>query len=98
MAAISGSSPDDQPTTKGRLHRSLVPMPDDVRAILAERGLTELYAARPAYQRNDWLAWIERAKRAETRTRRIASMCEELAAGHGYMGMPWHPRGRALPD
>ncbi|WP_114965830.1 YdeI/OmpD-associated family protein [Alkalilacustris brevis] len=69
------------------------PMPQDVEALLHERGLRAAYDARPPYQRNDWLIWIDGAKRPDTRARRIESMLVELAAGEGYMGMAWKPRG-----
>ncbi|HHI79766.1 MAG TPA: hypothetical protein ENK02_07275 [Planctomycetes bacterium] len=72
-----------------RLKRPLQPMPDDVRQVLLEHGLLEAYEARPPYQRNDYLAWIARAKREATRERRIAQMLEELAAGGRYMKMPY---------
>lgn len=65
------------------------PMPDDVRAALAEHGLREEYDARPPYQRNDYLGWIGRAKRSETREKRLVQMLEELAAGDRYMKMPY---------
>lgn len=73
--------------------RPTQPMPDDVRQELAERGLLDDYAARPFYQRNDYLAWIGRAKRIETREKRIAQMLAELATGGVYMGME-HPPSR----
>lgn len=73
------------------LQRPRHPMPDDVARLLAERGLAEAYAARPDYQRNDWIGWIERAKRDETRARRIEQMLADLAAGDVYMGMAWKP-------
>jgi hypothetical protein len=38
-------------------------MPADIEALLQERNLLASYEARPAYQRNDYLAWIARAKR-----------------------------------
>ncbi|NBD29684.1 MAG: hypothetical protein GVY31_06560 [Alphaproteobacteria bacterium] len=69
-------------------------MPDDVEAALAERGLRATFDARPLYQRNDWLGWIARAKRHETRHRRMEKMLSELAQGHGYMGMEWNPPSR----
>jgi uncharacterized protein YdeI (YjbR/CyaY-like superfamily) len=77
---------DSRPQRPGR--RARVPMPTDVRDALAEA-----YAARPTYQRNDYLGWITRAVRQETRARRLATMLRELEAGRGYMGMPWQPRG-----
>ena len=49
------------------LRREVVPMPDDVLAELTEEGLLDDYRARPAYQQNDYLGWIDRAKRPQTR-------------------------------
>jgi len=74
------------------MKRPLQPMPDDISAVLADRGLRAAYDARPPYQRNDWLAWMGRAKLPETRARRLDSMLAELEAGEGYMGMAWHPK------
>lgn len=67
-------------------------MPEDVAAALAAAGLRDAYVRRPPYQRNDWLAWIDRAKRPETKARRLAQMLTELEAGERYMGMDWKPR------
>jgi uncharacterized protein YdeI (YjbR/CyaY-like superfamily) len=75
-------------TTRG-LKRDLNEMPEDIGALLASRGLAEAYSARPAYQRNDYLGWIGRAKRDETRQRRINQMLAELKAGDSYMKMNW---------
>jgi len=67
-------------------------MPHDVEDALKARGLRAAYDARPPYQRNDWLIWIKAAKQPETRQTRLDKMLAELEAGHGYMGMAWHPR------
>ncbi|MBU1307002.1 MAG: YdeI/OmpD-associated family protein [Alphaproteobacteria bacterium] len=67
-------------------------MPDFVRAALEVRGLTRAYDARPAYQRNDYLLWINKVKRADTKQRHLAQMLDELAAGDVYMGMAWTGR------
>lgn len=72
-----------------RLTRAINPMPDDIRALIDARDLGAAYAARPAYQRNDYLGWIGRAKREETRQKRIAQMLDELAAGDRYMRMAY---------
>lgn len=64
-------------------------MPADVAALLTERGLDAAYAERPAYQQNDYLGWIARARRPETRARRLAKMLDELAGGELYMHMSW---------
>ena len=79
------------------LRRALIPMPDDVRQALEASGLAQAYRERPPYQRNDYLGWINRAKREETRLRRVEQMLDELARGNVYMKMEWHasgPRGR----
>ena len=76
-------------TYNSRLKRAIQPMPGDVARELDGRGLREAYDARPAYQRNDYLAWIGRAKRAPTRGKRIAQMLDELEAGDVYMKMAW---------
>ena len=68
-------------------------MADDIRRALADSGLTADYNRRPAYQRNDYLGWIERAKRADTREKRMRQMLRELKTGGVYMNMP-HPPSR----
>jgi uncharacterized protein YdeI (YjbR/CyaY-like superfamily) len=72
------------------------PMPDDVLDALTDAGLTEDYAARPAYQRNDYLGWIGRARTEQTRAKRIGQMLDELREGGVYMGMS-HPPSRKRP-
>ncbi len=73
--------------------RPVQPMPPDVAVALEERDLRDAYEARPFYQRNDYLGWIARAARDETRAKRIAQMLDELAAGGIYMRMD-HPPSR----
>ncbi|MEO8685809.1 MAG: YdeI/OmpD-associated family protein [Devosia sp.] len=58
--------------------------------IIGARGLADRYAARPAYQRNDYLMWINKAKRDDTRQKRIQQMLDELHAGDVYMRMKWN--------
>ena len=65
-------------------------MPADILSALRTAGVLADYEARPAYQRNDYLGWITRAARPETRAKRIAQMLDELARGGVYMRMP-HP-------
>jgi len=65
-------------------------MPGFVQQALEERALTEAYRKRPAYQRNDYIGWISRAKRRETREKRLHQMLEELEKGGVYMKMK-HP-------
>lgn len=76
------------------LKRPIYPMPEDVQDVLRNSGLEEAYNARPPYQRNDYIGWIERAKRDETRQRRINQMLDELEQGDVYMKMDWTPRSR----
>lgn len=64
-------------------------MPDEIRAILDQSGLSAAYAARPDYQKNDYLGWISRAKREETRLKRLNQMLDELKRGGVYMNMAW---------
>ena len=74
-------------TDASRLKRPQYPMPDFVSQALAARGLEQAYRDRPAYQQNDYIGWITRAKREETRDKRLAQMLDELAAGGIYMNM-----------
>jgi uncharacterized protein YdeI (YjbR/CyaY-like superfamily) len=69
-------------------------MPDDVHASLVERGVLDDYRARPDYQQNDYLGWIERAKRPETRRKRIDQMLDELERGGVYMKMDHPPSAK----
>ena len=71
--------------------RPAEPMPEDVRAAIEARGLRDAYDARPWYQRNDYLAWLRRAKRDDTRARRLAQMLDELEQGGVYMRMAHAP-------
>ena len=76
------------------LQRPLNPMPALVERALLERGLMEAFRRRPPYQRNDYLGWIERAKRETTKLRRLAQMLDELEQGDRYMKMAWRPSTR----
>ena len=64
-------------------------MPTFVREALETRGLTAAYAARPPYQRNDYLGWIARAKLPATQQKRLAQMLDALKRGDVYMKMAW---------
>lgn len=76
------------------LKRPLNPMPEFVERALLERGLMDAYRRRPPYQRNDYLGWINRAKREPTKRRRLAQMLDELEQGDRYMKMAWRPSAR----
>lgn len=75
-----------------RLKRRRQPMRELVLKALRNQGLLRGYWSRPAYQQNDYLAWINRAKRPETKGRRLGQMLEDLTRGDRYMGMPYHAR------
>ena len=72
------------------LRRDLNPMPDDVRQALEARGLVNAYEGRPPFQRNDYLGWITRARKPETRQKRLAQILDELEDGDIYMKMRWN--------
>lgn len=80
-------------TDHSRLKRPRYPMPEFVKRALEERGLMAAYQARPAYQQNDYLGWIFRAIRQETREKRLFQMLDELEAGGVYMNMK-HPASK----
>jgi uncharacterized protein YdeI (YjbR/CyaY-like superfamily) len=69
-------------------------MPQLVLEALEERGLVAAYRARPAYQQNDYLSWINRAKRPQTKEKRLLQMLDELARGDVYMKMAYRPSRR----
>ena len=75
------------------LKRPRHPMPKDIRQALESRKLMDDYQARPDYQQNDYLGWITRAKRPETREKRLRQMLDELECGGVYMKMA-HPASR----
>lgn len=75
-----------------RLSREIQLMPDYIRESLEENSLKDAFYSRPAYQQNDYLAWIARAKRTETREKRLLQMLDELSRGNVYMKMDWKSR------
>ena len=78
------------PDKKTRLTRPIHPMPDMIRTRLEQDDLLADFFARPAYQQNDYLGWIDRAKQESTRTKRLEQMLDELRIGGIYMKMA-HP-------
>jgi len=72
------------------LKRPPNPMPANVQTALEVRDLVDAYHARPAYQQNDYLGWIARAKRPDTQSKRLNQMLDELDQGGIYMKMA-HP-------
>ena len=49
----------------------------------------DAYHERPDYQQNDYIGWITRAKREETKEKRLTQMLDELEGGKLYMNMSW---------
>jgi hypothetical protein len=80
-----------------RRPRPRQPMPAYIRRALKARGLPEAYAARPPYQRNDYLGWIGRVARPSTRLRRLGQMLAELERGDRSMKMNWQSSARETP-
>ncbi|ETA81808.1 YdeI/OmpD-associated family protein [Youngiibacter fragilis] len=76
----------------GSLRRKINEMPDFVREQLEKHSVMDRYLLRPPYQRNDYLGWIIRAARQETKEKRLAQMIYELEKGDVYMGMEWKAR------
>ncbi len=72
-------------------------MPRAVERALVESGQMRAYRSRPAYQQNDYLGWINRARRPQTKERRLQQMLSELERGDVYMKMDWRP-GRVSRD
>ena len=74
-------------TDYSKLKRKRHAMPGYVKEALVSRGLMDEYKKRPAYQQNDYIGWIEQAKKQETKEKRLAQMLEELETGGVYMKM-----------
>lgn len=72
--------------------RPRYPMPDFIRDALNDNELMDLYRSRPPYQQNDYIGWIQRAKREETRRKRLNQMLDELNKGNVYMKMKWNAK------
>ena len=77
-----------------RLSREKHRMPEYVREALDAEGLMEAYRARPAYQQNDYIGWITKAKQEATRIKRLRQMLDELEKGGVYMGMDHAPSAK----
>ena len=75
------------------LSRPVQPMPQFVLDALKDRDLLAAYKSRPPYQQNDYLSWINRAKRPETKEKRLHQMLDELERSDTYMKMPYRPSG-----
>jgi uncharacterized protein YdeI (YjbR/CyaY-like superfamily) len=65
-------------------------MPEFIQQALEKSALVHVYRSRPPYQQNDYISWISRARREETRAKRLEQMLDELQQGDRYMGMVYH--------
>jgi Uncharacterized protein conserved in bacteria len=72
--------------------RARYPMPEFIQEALHKRGLMDVYHARPPYQQNDYIGWIQRPKLETTRQKRLDQMLDELKGGNLYMKMKWNPK------
>jgi hypothetical protein len=79
---MSSREPRDK---KGNLRRKLYEMPADVKLVLEENAVRADYDHRPLYQRNDYVAWIDRAVRPDIRAKRLSQMIDELKKGGVFM-------------
>jgi Bacteriocin-protection, YdeI or OmpD-Associated len=68
--------------TAALLHGTVHPVPADLRAAIeADPALFELWQGLTPLGRNEFVCWVEDAKQAATRQRRIARTGEELREG-----------------
>lgn len=64
--------------TTNTIHKT----PTDLEEIfLSHHQMFESWNSITPLARNEWICWIESAKKLETRNRRIKIMCENLVAG-----------------
>lgn len=68
------------------------PMPDLIRQALLDKGLMPAFLARPPYQQNDYIGWVNRAVQKSTKEKRIGQMISELKKGDVYMKMEYKPK------
>ena len=80
----------DKDIDTSRMKRDIYEMPDDIRTALNSGRAMDAYRARPAYQQNDYVGWITRAKLPATRQKRLQQMLDELKSGGVYMRMTWN--------
>lgn len=78
---------------KSNLSRPIHPIPEFVLQALEEHDVMDDFHARPDYQQNDYIGWINRAKREGTKLKRLNQMLDELKRGGVYMKMD-HPASR----
>ena len=69
------------------LKRKIHAMPGYIKQALEDAGCMKDYRGRPAYQQNDYIGWINQAKKEETKMKRLKQMLDELRTGGVYMKM-----------
>ncbi|MGD9873791.1 MAG: YdeI/OmpD-associated family protein [Kiritimatiellia bacterium] len=77
-------------------------VPADLRkALIADRGARALWEALTPLARNEWICWVEAAKKEETRLRRIERVRAELKAGKRrpccWPGCTHREKGHKIP-
>ena len=83
--------------SKGNLTRPIHSVPQFVKDALHNNGLDDDFNARPAYQQNDYIGWITRAKRPETQLKRLNQMLHDSPDVILVAGDILHPTtGRAV--
>ena len=53
---------------------------DDIKQALESSGGINIFNALPPSHQNEYIKWIDEAKKTETRARRIEKMCMMIAA------------------
>jgi uncharacterized protein YdeI (YjbR/CyaY-like superfamily) len=66
-------------------------MPGFVRKALEKRNLVDAFRARPSYQQNDYMFWINQAKLEPQKQQRLTQMLDELEKGNVFKGEPYEP-------
>ncbi|MBN1309365.1 MAG: YdeI/OmpD-associated family protein [Chitinispirillaceae bacterium] len=57
-------------------------LPEDLReSLIADKTVLEIWEAITPLARNEWICWVEDAKKQETRSRRIERVRAELKEG-----------------
>lgn len=58
-------------------------VPDDLREVLAaDAKALALWESLTPLARNEWLCWVEDAKKSDTRSKRIARVCSDINDGN----------------
>ena len=84
LRAAAGAAPGDTVTLEIRPAAEQLepPVPADLRkALTASPAAARLWAAITPAARRDWIQWLDSAKQAETRARRVVAACDMLSKG-----------------